>query len=142
MIIPIFNVVKGGFFNDLLESIKRQGELPVEYVFADDASTDEFLKYCIDFAKDRSDVTVLHLLENRQRGGALNRCIKESTGEYIALLDSDDYISDEYLEFFAKSLNSMTSLMLLFRNIYTLSMESRNLFILLQKTSFLKSLKG
>ncbi|GEM_PF-5827044 len=104
VIIPVYNVQNSGFFSELLSAIDNQGNLPVEYVFADDASKDESLTCCLDFGKDRQDVTVLHLIENRQRGGALNRCIKESRGEYIALLDSDDYVSDNYFSTFCETI--------------------------------------
>lgn len=96
VIIPYYN--GGEFIKDTLESILNQTYRNYEIIVVDDGSTDgstDNSKGVLDSFKDK----IRYFYQaNEGISGARNRAIKESKGEYIALLDQDDIWYPEKLE--------------------------------------------
>lgn len=94
VIIPCYN--QGNFIDETLESVYKQTFQDFEIIIVNDGSTDEFTNIHLR--------TINHpkvkLIETTNQGlaQARNNGIKESCGEYILPLDSDDLISSIYLE--------------------------------------------
>ena len=70
-------------------------DLDVEYILVDDCSTDKTLDlinaYFDKVKNERIEVKIIKLTNNIGVGGAKDFGIKNSTGNYIMFLDSDDY---------------------------------------------------
>lgn len=93
VIVPSFN--RAHLIIESLDSIYYQTYRPIEVVLVDDGSKDETRKIVENWTRDKSadDFSVRYVYqENAGAGAARNRGIKESNGEYVQFLDSDDRI--------------------------------------------------
>lgn len=97
IIVPIFNAEKA--LSQCIESILLQKFKDFELLLIDDGSTDNSGGICDAFAKKDSRIKVFHL-KNSGVGAARNYGILESKGEWICFVDSDDEVTDKYLEAF------------------------------------------
>jgi glycosyltransferase involved in cell wall biosynthesis len=94
IIVPVFNVVN--YLSECLESILSQTYSNIEVVLVDDGSTDDSPWICDEFARRDERVKVIHQ-QNSGVSNARNNGIKAATGNFLAFVDSDDYIeSDTY----------------------------------------------
>lgn len=119
IIIPIFRV--SNFIERCVCSLFEQTLKDIEYIFVDDASTDEsvyILKECIERYPERKEqVTILRHDENKGLTTARNTGLAYATGEYIAHCDSDDYVDrNMYQSLYAKA--SETNADLVFCDFY------------------------
>ena len=96
VIIPVYKVE--GYLPACLESIDKQTFQDFELILVDDGSPDSCGLMCDAYAEGRSNVKVLHQ-ENMGLSEARNQGVKVSTGEYIIFIDSDDYVSEDYIEY-------------------------------------------
>ena len=69
-----------------------QGDLHLEIVLVDDGSTDLSRKIADEYAKKEDRIKVIHQ-ENEGASAARNPGLEIAQGEYIAFLDSEDWIS-------------------------------------------------
>ena len=92
VVIPVYNVEK--YLRPCVDSVLRQTCPGLEVLLVDDGSTDASGRICEEYAAQDSRVRVLHQ-ENRGLSAARNRGISEAAGEYIMLVDSDDYIEPD-----------------------------------------------
>lgn len=90
IIVPMYGVEK--YLSDCLESLSEQTYSNLEFVLVDDCSPDRSLAIAREFAGRDNRFTVLALKQNVGLSDARNAGIDVSTGDYIAFLDSDDYI--------------------------------------------------
>lgn len=91
VIIPIYNV--GFYLQECVNSVIKQTYKNLEIILVDDGSTDECPNICDTYAKQYSNVIVVH----KQNGGlsdARNVGILNSTGDYLLFLDADDFWKD------------------------------------------------
>ena len=73
-------------------SLMYQGDLHLEIVLVDDGSTDLSRKIADEYAKKEDRIKVIHQ-ENEGASAARNPGLEIAQGEYIAFLDSEDWIS-------------------------------------------------
>lgn len=96
IITPNYNC--GKFISLTIESVLAQSYQNWEMLIVDDCSTDDSYQTALSYAQKDSRIKVF---KNEQNSGAAvsrNRAIKESKGEYLAFLDSDDLWSPNKLE--------------------------------------------
>ena len=93
-IIPVYNAEKT--IARCLESIQRQSFADFEVIIIDDGSRDNSLAICSKYAKKDKRFLVLHQ-ENSSASAARNRGLKSAKGQYLCFVDSDDFISPDYL---------------------------------------------
>ena len=94
VIVPIYNVEE--YLNRCVESIVNQTYQKLEIILVDDGSPDNCPKMCDDWAGKDSRIKVIH----KKNGGlsdARNAGLDIATGEYIAFVDSDDYIALDFI---------------------------------------------
>ncbi|WP_414584584.1 glycosyltransferase family 2 protein [Scytonema sp. PCC 10023] len=94
IIIPTYNTEK--YIAQAITSALEQTERNIEVIVVDDASTDSTVEVVRGFTDER-----LKLFVNERNGGpsyTRNRALKEARGEWIALLDSDDWFAPERIE--------------------------------------------
>lgn len=90
VIVPVYNVEK--YLDQCLDSIVSQTLDDIEIIIVNDGSTDESLKVINKYAERDSRIKVV----NQTNGGyakAVNKGLSIASGEYVAEVDSDDYIN-------------------------------------------------
>lgn len=95
VIVPIYNVEQ--YLSRCIESILNQTYKNLEIILVDDGSTDRCGSICDAYKEKDARVKVIH----KSNGGlsdARNAGIKSAHGEYMTCIDSDDFISQFFLE--------------------------------------------
>lgn len=108
IIIPFYNACNNSerswFFKKNIESVINQTYKNIEIIYINNNSTDDSQAVVENYAKNDCRIKVIN--ENRQGVSfARNLGIKISTGDYFTFVDSDDYISLDYIESAIKILN-------------------------------------
>lgn len=89
VIVPVYKSEK--YLSDCVDSILNQTFCDLEVILVDDGSPDNCPEICDDYAKKDYRVKVIH----KQNGGvssARNAGLDIASGEYVAFVDSDDYL--------------------------------------------------
>lgn len=94
-IIPVYNVKE--YINECVDSILNQITSSCEIILIDDGSTDGSGYICDEYAIKDFRVIVIHQ-ENRGLASARNTGLEHANGDYIAFVDSDDYIADNCID--------------------------------------------
>ena len=95
IIVPAYNTEK--YINKCLTSLINQTYKNIEIIVVNDGSTDNTKEIVENFAYSDYRIKLFNI-ENSGVSNARNFAIKNSTGNYIAFVDSDDYISSNYIE--------------------------------------------
>ena len=95
VIVPIYNVQD--FLSRCIESLRNQTLQDIEIILVDDQSPDNCPKMCDNYAELDSRIKVIHK-RNGGLGYARNTGLDVATGEYIAFVDSDDYVDLDMFE--------------------------------------------
>lgn len=95
IIVPVYNVAS--FLDQCIQSIVSQSYQDFECILVDDGSSDGSEKICDKWALKDVRIKVLHQT-NQGVSVARNRGIEEAQSEYIAFIDSDDWVESTYLE--------------------------------------------
>ena len=95
VIVPVYKVEQ--YLNRCIDSILNQTYTDLEVILVDDGSPDNCPALCDQAALCDPRVVVIHK-ENGGVSSARNAGLNVATGEYIAFVDSDDYISSNMCE--------------------------------------------
>lgn len=95
ILIPVFNVER--YICECLNSIISQTYKNIEICIVDDGSTDMTGKICDDYADKDTRIKVIHKI-NEGQAIARNELISKANGEYLIFVDSDDVVSETYVE--------------------------------------------
>lgn len=95
VIVPVYNSEK--YLKKCLNSIISQTYKNLEIILIDDGSTDESGRICDSYKKNDDRIIVFHT-KNNGVAAARNQGIRSAKGEYIAFVDSDDYIAENMYE--------------------------------------------
>lgn len=101
IIIPTYN--RASFITKTIESALNQNQDSFEVVVVDDGSTDETQEILGGLADKRLRCV---FQENKERGAARNRGVRESRGRYVYFLDSDDLLFTNHLSEAYKTLSN------------------------------------
>jgi glycosyltransferase involved in cell wall biosynthesis len=93
VVIPSYNHAE--FIGQAIKSVLAQTEPKFELIIVDDGSTDDSLEVISGFADPR--ITVL-TQTNQGAHAAINRGLREASGEYLSILNSDDVFHPHRLE--------------------------------------------
>lgn len=93
VVIPVYNVER--FIKVCLDSVLTQSYQNIEVLVVDDGGPDSSISIAEQYGDHR-----LRIIKQKNRGlaGARNTGIREARGEFIALLDSDDFWSQDKIE--------------------------------------------
>lgn len=98
VVITAYNVEK--YIKKAINSVLNQTYKDIEIIVVEDCSTDNTLKFIKDLQK--TDTTFpINLIQHKENVGAgLSRRdgIKASIGDFIMLLDADDWLNEDYIE--------------------------------------------
>ena len=106
ILIPVYNAEK--YLKECLDSVVKQTLNGIEVIAIDDGSTDESPQILDAYASMYPNVSVIH---QKNMGVVATRCnlLMMAKGEYVAWIDSDDFMEPSMMEKMyrkAKSLNS------------------------------------
>lgn len=96
---PLFSIItptynRANFIARTIESVLNQSFLDWEHIIIDDGSTDN-TKDIVNAFKDERIRYIYQ--DNQERSAARNNGIKQARGQYICLLDSDDFYLENHL---------------------------------------------
>lgn len=106
IILPCWGVEK--YLYRCMDSLLNQTFKEIEIILVDDVSPDRVPEMCDLYARKDSRVKVIHKDKNEGLGFARNSGLAIASGEYVAFLDSDDFVDVhmfEYLYSYAKEHN-------------------------------------
>lgn len=125
VIIPTYNGAQ--YLEEAVSSVINQTYKNLECIIVDDGSTDNTHQLCQNLIKNDSRIKYVYQ-RNRGPGSARNRGIKESKGDWIQLLDSDDWLNEDkirfQLEYFRKTANNAGDNIVLFSDYKVISADS------------------
>lgn len=99
VIIPVYNVERE--LCKCIDSCLSQSFDDIELILVDDGSLDKSGAICEEYASRYQNVICVHK-ENGGLSDARNAGIKLARGEYVAFIDSDDFIYPRYFEFLGR----------------------------------------
>ena len=103
VIIPVYNVEN--YLERCLKSILYNTYTNLEIICVNDGSTDNSKKILEDYSQRDKRVIVINK-KNNGISSARNAGIKIATGEYIAFVDSDDWIHEKYFEYLIRGIDT------------------------------------
>lgn len=105
IIVPVYNVFM--YLHQCMDSIIEQKYRELEIICIDDGSTDGSGEILDEYAVKDSRIKVIHK-PNNGYGHTLNLGISKATGDYIGIVESDDYIASDMFEKFAAIIGNNT----------------------------------
>lgn len=104
VIVPVYNVEP--FISSCLDSLSKQIYQNFEVLLVNDGSTDNSGAICREYA-DRDSRFHYFEKENAGVADARNFGIERSKGDYITFVDSDDWVTEEYLSILIETLKEL-----------------------------------
>ena len=95
VLVPIFNVEK--YLRECLDSVVNQTFRDLEIICINDGSTDGSLAIIEEYAQRDPRVVIIDK-PNSGYGDSMNRGLERATGEYIAIVESDDWVEPDMFE--------------------------------------------
>ena len=127
IIVPVYNVER--YLRECLNSLVAQSYKNFEAILIDDGSTDTSGEICREYANKDGRFQVIHQA-NAGAANAKNAGLDCESGDYIAFVDSDDYVAANWLERMVTVLenSSADAAECGFEKIFTDHGESGNMF--------------
>lgn len=94
VIVPVYNVE--AYLERCVESILQQTYTHFELILINDGSTDSSGQICDHLASQYENIKVYHI-ENAGVSNARNMGIQLATGSWVTFIDSDDFVTQDYL---------------------------------------------
>ena len=95
VLVPIYNVEK--YLRQCLDSLVGQTLQEIEIICINDGSTDSSPEIIQEYAQNDSRVKVI-TKKNSGYGDSMNRGLAKASGEYIGILESDDFLEKNAFE--------------------------------------------
>ena len=95
ILVPIYNVER--YLDQCLQSLVNQTLKDIEIICLNDGSTDKSLEIIQKYAKDDPRIVIIDK-PNSGYGDSMNQGLKRATGEYIGIVESDDWIELDAFE--------------------------------------------
>ena len=95
IIVPVYNVEP--YLDRCMQSLLKQTLKEIEIITVDDESPDHCPQLCEDYKAKYSNVKVVHK-KNGGLGFARNSGLEVAKGEYVAFIDSDDFVDTDMFQ--------------------------------------------
>ena len=95
IVVPVCNVEN--FLRECLDSVLKQTLKEIEVICVDDGSTDHSLNILREYEKKDTRVKVISK-PNAGYGNTMNVGTDAATGEYVGIVESDDYVKENMFE--------------------------------------------
>lgn len=100
IVVPVCNVEN--FLKECLDSVIKQTLREIEIICVDDGSTDKSLEILREYEKKDDRVKVI-TKPNAGYGNTMNVGTDAATGEYVGIVESDDYVTENMFEVLYKT---------------------------------------
>lgn len=107
VIVPFYGVE--AYIGQCLDSLINQTYHELEILCIDDASLDGTLDIVKSYAATDKRVQIIRHTKNKGLGGARNTGIRAASGDYICFVDSDDFVSPDFVECLYRSIEKTGS---------------------------------
>ena len=104
VIVPVYNVE--AYLERCVESILQQTYAHFELILINDGSTDSSGQICDQLASQYENIKVYHI-ENAGVSNARNMGIQLATGSWVTFIDSDDFVTQDYLATLASAVEGV-----------------------------------
>ena len=104
VIVPVYNVE--AYLERCVESILQQTYAHFELILINDGSTDSSGQICDRLASQYENIKVYHI-ENAGVSNARNMGIQLATGFWVTFIDSDDFVTQDYLATLASAVEGL-----------------------------------
>ena len=144
-VVPCYNSQE--YMRHCIDTLLPGGD-QVEILIVNDGSSDNTAAIADEYEKKYPDICRAIHQENKGHGGAVNTGIKNATGIYLKVVDSDDWVNEYAMEksliLLRISTNRELSLICCFLTMYTKNKESRKklLFIIVMQSQKIRSFAG
>ena len=101
VVLPVYHTER--YLDRCVTSVVNQTYSNLEIILVDDGSPDNCPKMCDEWAERDSRIRVIHK-ENGGLSDARNAGVAVATGEFLAFVDSDDYLEEEMYELMISAL--------------------------------------
>lgn len=95
IIVPVYKAEST--IKECVNSVLKQNVQDFELLLVDDCSPDKSALICSELARNNHQIRVFQQEKNKGVSAARNRGIEEAAGKYILFIDSDDFVSENYL---------------------------------------------
>ena len=95
MLVPIYNVED--FLSECLDSLVNQTLKDIEIVCINDGSKDKSLNIIKEYAKNDKRIVIIDK-KNTGYGDSMNQGLNKATGEYVGIVEPDDFIDRDAFE--------------------------------------------
>ena len=95
VLVPVYNAMP--YLPQCLASLASQTLSNIEFICIDDGATDESPRILDEFAQNDSRFLVIHK-QNGGYGKAINAALAHAQGDYIGIVEPDDYIDETMYE--------------------------------------------
>ena len=104
ILVPIYNV--STYIEKCANSLFSQTFTDIEYIFVNDATPDDSIeklqKVIEKYPNRKENITIIQHAENRGLAVARNTAKYAANGDYVLVVDSDDYIEEQMVEILYK----------------------------------------
>ena len=100
---PIYNH-KIEYVRQCLDSLHAQTMQDIEFILIDNGATKESKDLISEYEQMDTRFRVIHLKENQGYGGAMNAGLDAARGEYIGIVESDDWVDADMYEILYKAI--------------------------------------
>lgn len=104
----------GKYIKDWAKSILAQKYRPLEVIYANDCSTDDTCDLLNDYSNVFKEVDIdFKIVNNKKRlycGSSYNNAVQSATGDYVGILDSDDMLVEDVVEYIVKIYKEYTQI--------------------------------
>ena len=104
IVIPVYNVEK--YLRECLDSVIKQTLQDIEIICVNDGSTDNSLQILKEYAQNDSRIKIIDK-PNSGYGHTMNVGMQNATGEYIGIVEPDDYVELDMFESLYNTANSL-----------------------------------
>ena len=105
IIVPVYNPPEE-YLKVCIESLITQTHSDLDIILVDNESTGENSKILKEYALKDFRINLIVFEKNKGFAGAVNEGIKQAKGEYLAIVDSDDWLESNAIEVLAKKLDN------------------------------------
>lgn len=114
IVLPVFNVEEK-FLRRCIESVRNQLYENWELCIADDCSPSEHIRRILEeYAEKEKRIKIVFRAENGHISAASNSALELAGGEFTALLDHDDELSEDALFYVAREINEFPEAALIY----------------------------
>lgn len=105
IIVPVYNPPEK-YLEKCIESIVNQTFKDLDIILVDNESTGNCSDVLKKYAKKDSRINLIEFEKNKGFAGAVNEGIRQAKGEFLAIIDSDDWIEKNAIQILHDKLNN------------------------------------